>query len=178
MSRIGLRKIHIPKGVEVKVEAGAFHVKGPKGSDSRPLRPEISVLVSGDEVSVSRASDLPFVRSLHGTVRSELNNVIVGMTQGYQKVLEIHGVGYRASVDGRTLVLNLGFSHLVRFELPEGISAAVEKQTVITLSGTDKGLVGEVAAKIRAFRPPEPYKGKGVRIRGERIIRKEGKKGK
>ena len=162
----------------MKVEAGFLHVKGPKGEDSRALRPEISVLVSGKEISVARSSDLPFVRSLHGTVRSEIQNVIVGLTEGYQKVLEIYGVGYRASVEGRILVLNLGFSHLIRFALPEGVDASVEKQTVITLKGKDKGLVGEVAAKIRAFRPPEPYKGKGVRFRNERIIRKEGKRGK
>ena len=178
MSRVGLKKIKIPKGVEVNVDADFFYVKGPKGVGSRALRSEISVVVSGAEISVSRSSDIPFIRSLHGTVRSEINNVIVGVTEGYQKVLEIHGVGYRASVEGRTLVLNLGFSHLIRFELPVGIEATVEKQTILTLKGTDKGLVGEVAAKIRSFRPPEPYKGKGVRYRDERIIRKEGKKGK
>jgi len=178
MSRIGLKKIQIPKGVEVSVGAGSFCVKGPNGTVSRSLRSEISLLITETEVTVSRSSDLPFVRSLHGTARSEIQNLIVGLTKGYQKVLEIHGVGYRASLDGRTLVLALGFSHLVRFDLPEGIDASVEKQTVLTLSGVDKGLLGEVAAKIRSYRPPEPYKGKGVRYRDERIIRKEGKRGK
>ncbi len=110
--------------------------------------------------------------------RSEINNAIVGVIDGYEKILDILGVGYRASLEGRTLVLNLGFSHLVRYDLPVGIDAVVEKQTTLILKGSDKYLVGEVAAKIRSFRPPEPYKGKGVKYRNEKIIRKEGKKGK
>jgi len=178
MSRIGLKKVKIPKGVEVTLSPGVVHVKGPKGTASQSFRSEVSVEVEGDALSVSRSADTPFVRSLHGLTRSQINNVVVGVTNGYEKVLDIHGVGYRASLEGRTLVLNLGFSHLIRFDLPEGIDAAVEKQTTLIIKGTSKYLVGEVAAKIRSFRPPEPYKGKGVKYRDETIIRKEGKKGK
>ncbi|MEC4677233.1 MAG: 50S ribosomal protein L6 [Nitrospirota bacterium] len=178
MSRIGLKKVKIPKGVKVSLEPGFVHVKGPKGAASKSVRPEVSVSLEGDELSVSRSADTPFVRSLHGLTRSEINNAIIGVTDGYAKTLDILGVGYRASLEGRTLVLNLGFSHLIRYDLPEGIDAVVEKQTTLTLKGTDKYLVGEVAAKVRSFRPPEPYKGKGVKYRNEKIIRKEGKKGK
>ncbi|MFQ5587523.1 MAG: 50S ribosomal protein L6 [Nitrospiria bacterium] len=178
MSRIGLKKIKVPKGVDVTITPGLVSVKGPKGSLSRPVRTEVTVSMDGDEVSVSRSSNTPFVRSLHGLVRSEIQNVMVGVTDGYQKILDIKGVGYRAATEGRTLVLSLGFSHPVRFELPEGIDVAVEKQTTVVVKGMNKYLVGETAAKIRSFRPPEPYKGKGVQYRDERIIRKEGKKGK
>ncbi len=178
MSRIGLKKVKILKGVEVTLEPGFVHVKGPKGTSSKSIRPEVSVSLEGDELSVSRSSDTPFVRSLHGLTRSQIHNAVVGVKDGYEKILDILGVGYRASLEGRTLVLNLGFSHLIRYDLPVGIDAAVEKQTTLILKGSDKYLVGEVAAKIRSFRPPEPYKGKGVKYRDEKIIRKEGKKGK
>ncbi len=178
MSRIGLKKIKVPKGVEVEINPGVFHAKGPRGSISKSFRPEISVAMKEGEVIVSRSSDIPSVRSLHGLTRSEINNVIVGVLDGFEKILDVNGVGYRASVDGRVLVLSLGFSHPVRFDLPEGIDVVVEKQTTIIVKGISKYLVGEVAAKIRSFRPPEPYKGKGVKYRGEQIIRKEGKKGK
>jgi len=178
MSRIGLKKIKVPKGVEVEINPGVFHAKGPRGSISKSFRPEISVAMKEGEVIVSRSSDIPSVRSLHGLTRSEINNVIVGVLDGFEKMLDVNGVGYRASVDGRVLVLSLGFSHPVRFDLPEGIDVVVEKQTTIIVKGISKYLVGEVAAKIRSFRPPEPYKGKGVKYRGEQIIRKEGKKGK
>ncbi len=178
MSRVGLKKIKIPSGVEVKLDANVIHVKGPKGKGSQSLRPELSVAVEGDEVSVTRSSNLPFVRSLHGLIRSEINNVIVGVTAGFEKVLELHGVGYRAALEGKALVLSLGFSHPIRYPLPPGIEAEVEKQTTITIKGINKYLVGEVAAKIRALRPPEPYKGKGVKYKDEHIMRKEGKKGK
>lgn len=178
MSRIGLKKVKIPKGVEVTLAPGVVHVKGPKGAASKSFRSEVSVSVEGDEISVARSSDTPFVRSLHGLIRSEINNAVMGVAKGYEKILDINGVGYRASLEGRTLVLNLGFSHLIRFELPEGIDAAVEKQTTLIIKGINKYRVGEVAAKIRSFRPPEPYKGKGVKYRDETIIRKDGKKGK
>lgn len=178
MSRIGLKKVKVPKGVEVTLAPDVVHVKGPKGRLSTKIRSEVTVSINGEELFVARSSNVPFVRSLHGVTRSEINNAIVGVVHGYEKVLDIHGVGYRASLEGRTLVLNLGFSHLVRFDLPEGIDAAIEKQTILTIKGIDKYLVGEVAAKIRSFRAPEPYKGKGIKYRDERIIRKEGKKGK
>lgn len=178
MSRIGLKKVKIPKGVEITLAPGRVHVKGPKGSASHAFRSEVSVSIEGDELSVSRSSDTPFVRSLHGLTRSEISNVVTGVTNGYERILDILGVGYRASLEGRTLVLNLGFSHLIRFDLPEGIDAVVEKQTTVIIKGINKYLVGAVAAKIRSFRPPEPYKGKGVKYRDEQIIRKEGKKGK
>ncbi len=178
MSRVGLKKIPIPSGVNVKINAESIHVKGPKGENQKPLRPEVTVAIEGNEVVVSRSSDERFVRSLHGLTRNEISNMIQGVTQGYDRVLEINGVGYRATVQGRNLVLNLGFSHPIHFELPKGIDASVEKNTTVTIKGTDKYLVGQVAAKIRALKKPEPYKGKGVKYREERIIRKEGKTGK
>jgi large subunit ribosomal protein L6 len=178
MSRVGLKKIPIPSGVNVKINAQSVHVKGPKGENEKPIRPEVAVVIEGNEVVVSRSSDERFVRSLHGLTRNEISNMILGVTKGYDKVLEINGVGYRAVVQGRNLVLNLGFSHPINFELPEGIDASVEKQTIVTIKGTDKYLVGQVAAKIRALKKPEPYKGKGVKYREEKIIRKEGKTGK
>lgn len=178
MSRVGLKKIPIPSGVNVKIDAESIHVKGPKGENQKPLRPEVAVAIEGNEVVVSRSSDERFVRSLHGLTRNEINNMIQGVTQGYDKILEINGVGYRAVVQGRMLVLSLGFSHPINFELPKGIDASVEKNTIVTIKGTDKYLVGQVAAKIRALKKPEPYKGKGVKYRDEKIIRKEGKTGK
>ncbi|HZR45222.1 MAG TPA: 50S ribosomal protein L6 [Candidatus Manganitrophaceae bacterium] len=178
MSRVGLKKIAIPSGVNIKVNDQTIHIKGPKGENQKPIRPEVAVAIQGNEVIVSRSSDERFVRSLHGLTRNEINNMIQGVTQGYDKVLEINGVGYRATVQGRNLVLNLGFSHPINFELPKGIDATVEKNTIVTIKGIDKYLVGEVAAKIRALKKPEPYKGKGVKYRDERIIRKEGKTGK
>lgn len=178
MSRVGLKKITIPNGVHVKVNPDNVHVKGPKGENQKALRPEIKVDVQGTEIAVSRASDDRFVRSLHGLTRNEIQNMIVGVTQGFEKVLEINGVGFRAAVQGRVLVLNLGYSHPINFELPKGIDATVEKQTTVTIKGIDRYLVGQVAANIRALREPEPYKGKGIKYKDERIIRKEGKTGK
>ncbi len=178
MSRVGLKKIIIPNGVNVKVNPDAVHVKGPKGENQKPLRPEIKVDIQGSELVVSRSSDDRFVRSLHGLTRNEIQNMIVGVTQGFEKVLEINGVGFRATVQGRMLVLNLGYSHPINFELPKGIDATVEKQTTVTIKGIDRYLVGQVAANIRALREPEPYKGKGIKYKDERIIRKEGKTGK
>jgi large subunit ribosomal protein L6 len=178
MSRVGFKKIKVPSGVKVLIDSDTLHVKGPKGAMSRQLRSELSVSIEGDELIVSRSSELTFVRSLHGLVRSELNNAILGVSEGFEKILDINGVGYRAALEGRVLVLSLGHSHPVRYELPVGIDVVVEKQTTLIVKGVNKYLVGEVAAKIRSFRPPEPYKGKGVKYRSETIIRKEGKKGK
>jgi len=178
MSRVGLKKIKIPPGVEVMIDADTVHVKGLKGALSQKLRPEVSVKIDADEILVSRSSDRPFARSLHGLIRSELNNAIQGVTKGFEKILDINGVGYRAALEGRVLVLSLGHSHPIRYDLPLGIDVVVEKQTTVIVKGMSKYMVGETAATIRSFRPPEPYKGKGVKYRDERIIRKEGKKGK
>ncbi len=178
MSRVGLKKIQIPKGVEVDISGQSVRVKGPKGESIRPIRPEIAVRMEQDNVIVTRSSDDAVSKSLHGVMRNEIQNMILGVTSGFEKTLEINGVGYRVSVSGRDLLLNLGFSHPVVFALPNGIEAAVEKQTVVTIKGRDKCLVGQVAANIRALRKPEPYKGKGVKYLNERIVRKEGKTGK
>lgn len=178
MSRIGERKIPIPSGVEVKLSKNQVEVKGPKGSIRREVSPKINLLVEDGYIIASRSSDERDIRSLHGVTRTEIANMIEGVTKGYEKVLEISGVGYKAQLQGKTLALNLGFSHSVNFQLPEGINAAVEKQTIITIKGIDKFLVGQVAANIRAIRIPEPYKGKGIKYSNEKIIRKEGKTGK
>lgn len=178
MSRIGERKIPIPSGVEVKLSKNQVEVKGPKGSIRREVSPKINLLVEDGYIIASRSSDERDIRSLHGVTRTEIANMIEGVTKGYEKVLEISGVGYKAQLQGKTLALNLGFSHPVNFQLPEGINAAVEKQTIITIKGIDKFLVGQVAANIRAIRIPEPYKGKGIKYSNEKIIRKEGKTGK
>ncbi len=178
MSRVGVKKIQIPGGVVVKFDGQVLRVTGPKGSGERSIRSEIGVSIEGGELSFSRVSEDRTARSLHGLMRNEAQNMIIGVTQGYEKVLEINGVGYRAAVTGREVVLNIGYSHPVNFPLPIGIDASVEKQTVLTIKGTDKYLVGQVAANIRSFRKPEPYKGKGIKYRGEHILRKEGKSGK
>ena len=183
MSRVGRKKIIVPSGVTVAVNDGAVRVKGPKGEKAVPLQSTLSVVISNGEgghkeVVVSRGRDDAAERSLHGLVRSEISNAIIGTTEGYKKVLEINGVGYRAAVSGKTITLSLGFSHPILFELPDGINASVEKNTVLSIEGFDKYLVGQVANKIRALKKPEPYKGKGIKYSGEKLIRKEGKSGK
>jgi large subunit ribosomal protein L6 len=178
MSRIGRKELEVPKGVEVKVAAGVVRVKGPKGELSKSIHPRISVQVEDGRVRVARSSEDKADKALHGMVRNEIKNMVEGVSQGYVRVLEISGVGYRAQVQGKMILLSLGYTHQIEFPLPAGIDAAIEKQTVVTLKGIDKQLVGQTAAKIRSFREPEPYKGKGVKYAGERIIRKEGKTGK
>ena len=178
MSRVGRKELTVPKGVDVKVAGGLVRVKGPKGELSKAFHPRVSVQVDNGQVKVGRSSDEKTDRSLHGTVRNEIKNMVEGVSQGYERVLEITGVGFRAQLQGKNLLLNLGYTHQIEFPLPAGIDAAVEKQTVVTLKGIDKYLVGQTAAKIRAMRKPEPYKGKGVKYAGEHIIRKEGKTGK
>lgn len=168
----------VPKGVDVKIAGGLVRVKGPKGELSKAFHPRVSVQVENGQVKVGRASDEKTDRSLHGTVRNEIKNMVEGVSQGYERVLEISGVGFRAQLQGKKLLLNLGYTHQIEFPLPAGVDAAVEKQTVVTLKGIDKYMVGQTAAKIRAMRKPEPYKGKGVKYAGEHIIRKEGKTGK
>lgn len=178
MSRIGRKELEVPKGVDVKVAGGLVRVKGPKGELSKAFHPRVSVQVENGQVKVGRSSDEKADRSLHGTVRNEIKNMVVGVSQGYERVLEINGVGFRAQLQGKKLLLNLGYTHQIEFPLPAGVDAAVEKQTQLTLKGIDKYMVGQTAAKIRAMRKPEPYKGKGVKYAGEHIIRKEGKTGK
>ena len=178
MSRIGKKAIAIPGNVKVKIEDREILVQGPKGELKRQIPPSIQATIQEGQLVFSRISEERQVRSLHGLTRSEVANMITGVTQGYSKVLEINGVGYRAQLKGRTLMLNIGFSHPVNFELPKGIEASVEKQTIMTIRGIDKYLVGQVSARLRSLRPPEPYKGKGIKYQDERIIRKEGKTGK
>jgi len=168
----------LPKGVDVKVAGGLVRVKGPKGELSKTIHPRVSVQVENGQVRVGRSTDEKADRSLHGTARNEIKNMVEGVTQGYERVLEISGVGYRAQLQGKKLLLSLGYTHQIEFPLPGGIDAAVDKQTTVTLKGIDKYVLGQTAAKIRAMRKPEPYKGKGVKYAGEHIIRKEGKTGK
>jgi len=178
MSRVGRKAVTLPKGVEVKVADGLVRVKGPKGEISKTLHPRVSVVVENGQVVVGRLTDEKGDRSLHGTERNVIRNLVEGVSQGYERVLEISGVGYRAQLQGKKLLLNLGQTHQIEFPLPPGIDATVDKQTTVTLKGIDKYLLGQTAANIRAMRKPEPYKGKGVKYAGEHIIRKEGKTGK
>lgn len=178
MSRIGKRPIPIPSKVTVTVEGQSVNVKGPKGELSRILPPEVVIEHEGDTLVVSRRDESRAARERHGLCRTLIANMVEGVSQGFQKRLEIQGVGYRAQVQGKTLNLSLGFSHPVRFEPPAGIDFVVENNTNVTISGIDKEIVGNIAASIRATRPPEPYKGKGVRYAGEQVRRKAGKAGK
>ncbi len=178
MSRIGRKPVPIPKGVEVKADVQRVMVKGPLGSLSRPIPTGITVAVANTDVEVKRASDGRHERALHGLVRMEIHNMIQGVTAGFERVLEINGVGYKANLAGRTLSFNLGYTHPIEFPLPEGIDAKVDKQTIVTIKGRDKALVGQTAATIRALKTPDVYKAKGIKYAGETLIRKEGKTGK
>ncbi len=176
MSRIGKIPIDIPSGVDVKIDAGQISVKGPKGSMHMPLVAGVEIKQVESQLSFAPIKEMKNARSLWGLQRTLVNNLIIGVTNGFSKQLEINGVGYRAQVKGSELVLNLGFSHDVNYKIPDGISITTEGQNQITISGTDKQKVGQVAAEIRSYRPPEPYKGKGVKYKDEFIVRKEGKK--
>lgn len=179
MSRIGKKPIEVPKGVTVTVADGNMvTVKGPKGTLSQQLPPEIRISQEDGVINVARPSDEKRHRALHGLTRSLLNNMVVGTSTGFQKVLEINGVGYRAQKTGRNLTMSLGFSHPVVVEAPEGIDLNVGERNTVVVAGADKQLVGEVAANIRNLRPPEPYKGKGIKYSDEVIRRKAGKAGK
>ena len=179
MSRIGRKPIPIPSGVEVTLNGTHVTVKGPKGTLERDLVPDITVAQEGDEIIVTRPSDERQHRALHGLTRSLVNNMVVGVSEGFVKELQIVGVGYRATAQGPNKIeLALGFSHSVSVDAPEGITFEVPSPTRITVRGSNKELVGQVAANIRKIRKPEPYKGKGVRYAGERILRKAGKAGK
>ena len=178
MSRIGKMPIAVPAGVTVDIaENNKVTVKGPKGELSRNLAPEMEIKIDGDVITVSRPNDLKRNRALHGLTRTLLNNMIIGVTDGYTKTLEVNGVGYRAAKQGKKLVLNLGYSHPVEMEDPEGLSTTVEDNKII-VEGIDKEKVGQYAAEIRSTRAPEPYKGKGIKYDYEVIRRKVGKTGK
>jgi large subunit ribosomal protein L6 len=178
MSRIGRLAIPVPSGVDVKLEGTRITVKGPKGELTRELTPELKVVRDDGVLRVERPSEEKRARELHGLTRTLIANMIIGVTTGYKKGLEITGVGYRAQLVGRKLQLNLGYSHPVEIEPPAGISFEIENPTRLAVVGFDKELVGHTAAKIRASRKPEPYKGKGVRYAGEQVRRKAGKAGK
>lgn len=178
MSRIGLQPISIPDGVEVNIDGTSVHVKGPKGELKQGFRPEISIKEDDGSLLLSRESDEPQVRALHGLTRALLNNMVVGTSEGFEKNLEVHGVGYRAELQGSTLILSVGFSHKVEVHPPDGIQFEVDTRArTIKVTGIDKQLVGQVAADIRLVRKPEPYKGKGIRYKGEYVRRKAGKAG-
>ena len=179
MSRVGRLPIEVPAGVDIKIDGSYVHVKGPKGELEWTFSPEITIKKEDGTIVVERPSDQPTHRALHGTTRAVINNMVLGVSQGFERILEIEGVGYRAEMDGSNLVLNVGYSHSVVVEPPEGISFEVEmKVRQIKVLGYDKQVVGQVAANIRKVRPPEPYKGKGIRYQGEYVRRKPGKAGK
>ena len=175
MSRIGNKTITIPAGVEVNVNGNEVTVKGPKGTLTRQFSQLITVKVDGSEVNCTRANEEKHTKQLHGTTRAIINNMIIGVSEGFKKELEIIGIGYKAALQGNTLVLTLGYSHDIKLPIEEGIKIEVPSPTEITVSGIDKQRVGEVSSVIRGYRKPEPYKGKGIHYKGEHILRKEGK---
>ena len=176
MSRIGNKAITLPAGVSVEVAAGNFvTVKGPKGELSFQFNSELEIATEGSECVVKRPNDTKVMKMMHGTTRALLNNMVVGVSEGFKKQLEINGVGYRAQLQGNTLVVNAGYSHTCELPVPEGLKVELPKNTVIIVSGIDKQLVGQYAAEIREIRKPEPYKGKGIKYSDEHIRRKEGK---
>ena len=176
MSRIGNKTITIPAGVEVTVAAGnEVTVKGPKGTLTRQFNEKMGIDINGNEIKVSRPNDEKHIKQLHGTTRALLNNMVVGVSEGFVRALEVDGIGFRAAVSGNKLTLNVGFSHPVDFVIEEGLKVECPSTTEIKISGIDKQRVGEFAAVVRAARKPEPYKGKGIRYKGEHIRRKEGK---
>jgi large subunit ribosomal protein L6 len=177
MSRIGNAPIELPQGVEVTVKGNTVHVKGPKGELERETRPEIDIDVKDGQVVFTRSSEEKQIRAYHGLTRALVANMVTGVSEGYRKVLEIVGVGYRADKRGSAVVLTVGYSHEVEYPEPHGITLSTPSQTQIVVEGIDKQQVGQVAAELRAVRPPEPYKGKGIRYEGEQIRRKAGKTG-
>ncbi len=177
MSRIGKRPVPIPKGVTLAIDGQTVKVKGPKGELSRTVHPEMKLAMEEGHLTVARPSDETRHKALHGLTRTLIANMVEGVEKGYQKVLEIQGVGYKAELNKTGLNVVVGYSHPVSYKAPEGITFAVANNTVVTISGPNKELVGQVAAEIRQIRPPEPYKGKGIRYQGERVRRKAGKTG-
>ncbi|OGO15333.1 MAG: 50S ribosomal protein L6 [Chloroflexi bacterium RBG_16_48_8] len=179
MSRIGRMPIELPKGVKVTIDENVVRVEGPKGNLEHTFRPEISIQLKENLLTIERDTDEPKVRAFHGLTRALINNMVIGVSNGFEKVLQVEGVGYRPEMDGKDLILHVGFSHDVRVRPPEGITFDVDTRArLIKVQGIDKQLVGHVAADIRKIRPPEPYKGKGIRYQGEYIRRKAGKAGK
>ncbi|MFD1952391.1 50S ribosomal protein L6 [Sphingomonas arantia] len=176
MSRIGKKPVPMPAGVEAKIEGKLLSVKGPKGTLTMPLQDEVTYSVEDGGVQVMPANETKRARSFWGMQRTMVQNLVTGVTDGFTKKLLITGVGYRANLQGKTLKLQLGYSHDVNYEIPEGITIATPDQTTINITGNDKQKVGQVAAEIRRWRKPEPYKGKGIKYAGEFIFRKEGKK--
>ncbi len=177
MSRIGRKHIPVPSGTNVALEDGAVVVKGPKGRLQTPMVPGIDVSVEAAAVVVTRQNDQKQTKAFHGMIRALVANMVTGVSTGFKKDLEIVGVGYRAQMQGKKLILNLGYSNPVEYEAPEGIELALDGPTKLSVKGIDKQVVGQVSAVIRGFRPPEPYQGKGIRYAGEHIIRKAGKTG-
>ena len=175
MSRVGKQPILIPQGVEVKLNKGEIYVGGPKGKLTQRLADAIGVEMADGKILVKRSSDESSSRALHGTTRSLIANMVVGVVKGFAKDLEIQGVGFRAKVEGKQLEMQLGFTHPIRFTIPEGVTVEVEKNVFLHVKGANKQMVGEAAAEIRRFYPPEPYKGKGIRYVGEHVRRKAGK---
>ncbi|HMU53684.1 MAG TPA: 50S ribosomal protein L6 [Nitrospira sp.] len=178
MSRIGKKPVPVPAGVDVKVAGSVVSVKGPLGKLDWALAPGIGVTVDKGQVLITRSSEARNVRALHGLVRAELSNMVQGVTKGYERNLEITGVGYKAAVQGRTMSFNVGYINPVVYPIPAGIEVKIDKQTMINVKGIDKRLVGQVAANLRAIKPPDVYKQKGVRYVGEVLRKKEGKTGK
>lgn len=176
MSRVARKPVPLPKGVEVTAADGAIRVKGPKGELCLPLNPDVSLTVADGQAQVAAKSAAQRARAMAGTTRALLNNMVAGVSKGFERKLELVGVGYRAQAQGKKLNLTLGFSHPVAYAVPDGITIDTPSQTEIVIKGTDKHRVGQVAADIRRFRPPEPYKGKGVRYAGENVVLKEAKK--
>lgn len=176
MSRVGRKPISLPKGVQVTVKDGQVAVKGPKGELKRPMPENVEASIEGNTLTFARENDTPGVRARHGLARALLQNMVTGVATGFERRLEINGVGYRAETKGDTLTLNLGFSHAIDYKLPKGVAAKVDKNIII-LTSIDRELLGLTAAKVRSFRPPEPYKGKGVKYVEETIRRKVGKAG-
>lgn len=175
MSRVGNVPVEVPEGVDVQIDGSRVTVSGPGGELTQEFDPDMEIALEDGEVVVRRPTDRTHHRALHGLTRSLVSNMVTGVTEGYEKSLEIQGVGYRAEKRGGTLVLSLGFSHDVEIDLPEGIEIELESPTLLHVRGADKQLVGETAARIRGVRPPEPYKGKGIRYVGEQVRRKAGK---
>jgi large subunit ribosomal protein L6 len=176
MSRVAKNPVAVPGGVEVKLQPGKVNVKGPKGQLEQGLHPLVTVTQEGNLLKVERANDSTLARAISGTTRALVNNMVVGVSKGFEKKLSIIGVGYRAAVQGKKLNLTLGFSHPIAYDIPAGITIEAPDQTSLVVKGADRQLVGQVAAEIRGFRPPEPYKGKGVRYSEEHVAKKEAKK--
>ena len=177
MSRIGKKPVAIPQGVTIKVDGNAVDVKGPKGQMRQPLPPGVNAAVEDGQLVTRKTEDRRELDKFHGLARSLVNNAVLGVTEGWKKELDIVGVGYRAEAKGKQIVLSLGYSHAINFDVPAGIDVAIDKQTHITVTGVDRQLVGQVAANLRRLRKPDPYQQKGVRYTGEQLKKKAGKTG-